>query len=190
MQTAVAGQTQSADAGDTLAELAPMADCCPGYGMCRIDFLGTGVCPVAARKRFAAYHPQGRMQVISAYSRGLIPATKSLVDIGLACEECGSCDKQCYFVAGLRPLRLFRAFKRHVRGLRGLVTRARNASIARDLAAVTGGEWCSDDPAILASYARARSPLAEEVLSSCVVLPGCTVEVAEVIRVCNAAGVP
>jgi len=34
-------------------------------GMCRIDFLGTGLCPSGKKHGFLAYWPQGRMEIIN-----------------------------------------------------------------------------------------------------------------------------
>lgn len=177
-------------AGDAFDRVAALADSCPGYGMCRIDFLGTGVCPSAKRLRFAAYYPQGRMLAISAFRRGVIPLTRKLADIALSCQECGSCDKQCYFVAGLRAGVVFKAFKDKVRLLRSELADSPRSEFLTALAAVVGDEWCSQDPAVLASYARARSPAAEETPPSYVALPATAEETAALVRLCRRHGIP
>jgi hypothetical protein len=37
-------------------------------GMCRFDFLGSGVCPAGRKKGFLAYWPQGRMEIVKQRS--------------------------------------------------------------------------------------------------------------------------
>src|SRR5690242_11657682 len=133
-------------------ELAEAAELCPGYAMCHIDFLGTGVCPVAKKRRYAAFYPQGRLQVISAYRRGYLPLTRKLIEIALSCRFCGICDRQCYFIAGLRPMELFRAFAKHIAPLRRQAARVERDSFSKDVAAVVGEAWSSSDSAICASY--------------------------------------
>lgn len=177
-------------AGDEFESLAAAADHCPGYGMCRIDFLGTGVCPAGKRMRFAAYYPQGRLQAISAFSRGAIPLTRQLAEIAMSCEQCGSCDKQCYFVAGLRAGAVFKAFKEKVRLLRGELSDSPGSEFLDALVGVVGGKWCSQDPAVLASYARARSPASEETLPSYVALPASAEETAALVGLCRRQGIP
>lgn len=33
---------------------------CRHYAMCKIDYLGTGLCPSGPEKGFVTYYPQGR----------------------------------------------------------------------------------------------------------------------------------
>ncbi len=166
------------------------ADRCSGYGMCRIDFLDTGTCPVALQRRFAAFYPQGRMQVISAYRRGLVPLTPMLVEVALSCRKCGICDKQCYFVAGLRTSRIFDAFASHVASVRHSAVEPIRDPVIDEIAAIVGPKWCSSDPAITASYARARSPLCDEIRPQYVALPSSSHEVAELVKLCTRRGLP
>src|SRR5512135_806715 len=88
---------------------------CRHYAMCKIDYLGTGLCPSGPEKRFVAYWPQGRMDLCRALADGLVPLTEALVDVADTCNLCGSCDKQCHFVTGMRPLAVMRALKDEVR---------------------------------------------------------------------------
>ena len=50
-------------------------------GMCRFDFLGSGVCPAGRKKGFLAYWPQGRMEIIKQLDSGRIKPTEKLNDI-------------------------------------------------------------------------------------------------------------
>jgi hypothetical protein len=87
---------------------------CRHYAMCKIDYLGTGLCPSDPKKHYVAYYPQGRMDFYDALTSGLIPVTEALLDIADACILCGICDKQCHFVTGLRPVEVMRALKERV----------------------------------------------------------------------------
>jgi hypothetical protein len=82
---------------------------CRHYAMCKIDFLGTGICPSGERKLFVSYYPQGRMDICLALAEGWIPVTEGLIDVARTCTLCGICDKQCHFVTGLRPMKLMKA---------------------------------------------------------------------------------
>ena len=44
---------------------------CRHYAMCKIDFLGTGLCPSGARKHYVSYYPQGRMDIYNALANNL-----------------------------------------------------------------------------------------------------------------------
>ena len=61
---------------------------CSHVGMCKVDFLGTGVCPSGIKSRYVAYYPQGRMEIVHALADGLIPVTERLVDIAESCTLC------------------------------------------------------------------------------------------------------
>ncbi|MCX6663185.1 MAG: 4Fe-4S dicluster domain-containing protein [Euryarchaeota archaeon] len=66
-------------------------------GMCRIDFLGTGLCPSGKKHGFLAYWPQGRMELVKHLNEGRIKPTDKLIEIAHSCTLCGICDKQCNF---------------------------------------------------------------------------------------------
>jgi hypothetical protein len=166
---------------------------CRHYAMCKIDYLGTGLCPSGPEKHFVAYYPQGRMDLYRALADGLIPMTEALVDSADTCTLCGICDKQCHFVTGMRPLTVMRALKEHVRehlAAGGTVVRpAPDDALAR-LCAITGKAWASNDPAILFTYADDPFPLAGIQMPRFVVLPGTTEEVARVMALANELGLP
>ena len=44
--------------------------------MCKIDYLGTGLCPPGKRYHYVSYYPQGRMDLYAALVGGLIPVTE------------------------------------------------------------------------------------------------------------------
>ena len=58
-------------------------------GMCRFDFLGSGVCPAGRKKGFLAYWPQGRMEIVKQLDSGRVKPTEKLKDIVESCNLCG-----------------------------------------------------------------------------------------------------
>ena len=53
-------------------------------GMCRFDFLDTGLCPSGKKYGFLAYWPQGRMQIFKNLMSGKVKPTKKLIDDAIA----------------------------------------------------------------------------------------------------------
>lgn len=94
-----------------------MAAQCRHYAMCKIDYLGTGLCSAGVEKPYVSYFPQGRMDLCHALSEGLLRLTPALVDIARSCTLCGVCDLQCHFVAGMRPMKVMRELKEYVEAL-------------------------------------------------------------------------
>jgi len=166
---------------------------CRHYAMCKIDFLGTGVCPAGAAKVFVAYYPQGRMDLCREAARGGLPLTPALVDIARTCGLCGACDLPCHFATGLRPLPAMKALKDYVEGL--IAGGARVEEVAEDealkrLRAVVGPGWATNDPAVLTTYADDPFPLAGPRPPAYVVCPGSRNEVAAVVGLANELGLP
>jgi hypothetical protein len=166
---------------------------CRHYAMCKIDYLGTGLCPPGKRYHYVSYYPQGRMDLYTALSENLIPVTEGLVHIAETCTMCGVCDLQCHFVTGLRPLKVMDALKNYVADY--LKGGGKPASIPPDeplrrLRGIVGTEWASNDPAVLVTYANDPFPLADMRMPRYVVLPGTREEVASVVRLANELGLP
>jgi hypothetical protein len=166
---------------------------CRHYAMCKIDYLGTGLCPPGKRYHYVSYYPQGRMDLYCALAANLIPVTERLVHITETCDLCGSCDKQCYFYAGLRSLKVMKALKGQVDA--HIEKHGRPARIAPDqglkrLQEIIGDEWATNDPAILVTYANDPFPLAGPRRPRYVVLPGTREEVAAVVKLANELGLP
>ena len=165
------------------------ASYCRHYAMCKIDFLGTGLCSSGAKKPFVSYYPQGRMDLYAALLEGRIPVTRKAVEIADDCDLCGICDRQCHFVTGLRPMEVMHALKQYVEEHREQVTdHSTHDEVFNELATITGDKWCSTDPAICIAYANDPSPATEETIPSCVVLPGSEEEVAAIMKVCQRYG--
>ena len=200
-----------------LEEVKNIAAKCVHFGMCKIDFLGTGVCPSGIKHKYAAYYPQGGMELVNALANKLIPVTEKLVDIARSCTLCGICDKQCYFVTELRPMKVMEALKEYVEAVvqrNEPIESPVEDQVLHDLRGVVGGEWATNDPAILVTYSRDISPVDPAILVTYskdmrqvdysgdispshlrhmpgyVVMPESTQEVAEVVKVANKHKVP
>ena len=166
---------------------------CRHYAMCKIDFLGTGLCPAGQEKHYVAYYPQGRMDLCHALSENLIPVTEGLVDIARTCTLCGICDRQCHFVTGMRPMNVMKALNdyvaEHVRTGKA-VLKAEEDDTLRRLKKIVGDEWVTNDPAILLTYANDPFPLADMQMPGYVVLPGTAEQVSAIVSLANELGLP
>ncbi|SDB53734.1 FAD/FMN-containing dehydrogenase [Desulfonatronum thiosulfatophilum] len=166
---------------------------CRHYAMCKIDFLGTGICASGMEKHFVSYFPQGRMDIYDALARDLVPITQGLVDIADSCDLCGICDRQCHFVTGMRPVQVMKALKKHVRDWLALGNSPVPAQSDPDLDAlrtIVGQEWVSNDPAILVTYANDPFPLAGMRMPRFVALPRNQSEVTALVRFANEREIP
>jgi hypothetical protein len=166
---------------------------CRHYAMCKIDYLGTGLCPPGKRYHYVSYYPQGRMDLYAALAENLIPITQGLVHIAETCSLCGVCDLQCHFVTGLRPLEVMKALKDRVEDY--LKSGGKPTVIAPDeplrrLQSIVGAEWATNDPAVLVTYANDPFPLADMKMPRYVVLPGTREEVAAVVRLAKELDLP
>ena len=164
---------------------------CRHYAMCKIDYLGTGLCPSGPERHFVTYYPQGRMDLYRGLAEGRIPVTEALLDAADTCTMCGVCDAQCHFVTGLQPTPVMRALKDYVEEFRrgkGTVVHPVEDDALRHLRAIVGRDWASNDPAVLWTYADDPFPLAGPQMPRYVVLPGSREEVAAIVRQANELG--
>ena len=170
-----------------------IANQCRHYAMCKIDFLGTGLCPAVSDKHYVSYYPQGRMDIYSALAKARIPISVRLVDIANTCNLCGLCDKQCYFVTELRPLKVMKALKDKVDEFLqegNKIYTPKNDDILDRLKEIVGEEWASNDPAILVSYAHDPGPFTEGRLPRYVILPKTKEEISRIVKTCNKNQIP
>jgi hypothetical protein len=165
---------------------------CRHYAMCKIDFLGTGMCPSGVKRHYVSYYPQGRMDIYSALASNLLPLTEGLVDIADTCTLCGICDKQCHFVTGMRPLQVMEALKRHVEAsLReNAAVRIEEDTVLRELREIVGTEWATNDPATLVAYANDPFPLKDMQMPGYVVLPRTRDEIVAIVNIANKHSLP
>ena len=166
---------------------------CRHYAMCKIDYLDTGLCPSGPERHYVAFYPQGRMDLYRALAEGLVPMTEALVEAADTCTLCGICDKQCHFITGLRPVKVMEALKDHVGehlAAKKPVHKPEEDDTLKRLRRIVGGEWASNDPAILFTYADDPFPLAGIQMPRYVVLPGSRDEVAAVVALADELKIP
>jgi hypothetical protein len=175
------------------ADILATAAQCRHYAMCKIDYLGNGLCASGPERGFVTFYPQGRMDLYRGLAEGRIPVTEALLESADTCTLCGICDPQCHFVTGMRPTAVMRALKDYVAEYRregGEALRPVADEALRKLREIVGPEWASNDPAVLWTYADDPFPLAGPQMPCYVVLPGSRDEVAAVVRLANALGLP
>jgi len=166
---------------------------CRHYAMCKIDFLGTGVCGAGKDNHYVSYYPQGRMDIYHALANDLIPVTERLIDIANTCTLCGICDKQCYFVTELRPMRVMTALKEHIDHYlvdNGEIAKIEEDAILGELKGVMGAQWATNDPAILVSYSNDPCPLTRMQMPRYVVMPKTKDEIVGIVSICNRFNIP
>lgn len=168
------------------------AKSCRHYAMCKIDFLGNGVCASGPAKKYVSYYPQGRMDLYAALAEQRIRVTEKAVEIADTCDLCGRCDYQCSFVTGMRPSRVMEALKLHVAAhveAGGAIEKAVEDPILKRMREIVGDEWATNDRAIAATYADDPCALAEPKMPDYVVMPAAREEIAALLRLCNDKGV-
>ncbi|PNX54176.1 MAG: hypothetical protein BV458_00790 [Thermoplasmata archaeon M9B2D] len=159
-------------------------------GMCRIDFLGTGLCPSGRKHGYLAYWPQGRMELVKHLHEGRIKPTEKLFEIANSCSLCGICDKQCNFATQLRPEKVALALKDYVATLdKNEIQNTPEDDIVKGLRAIVGNEWATNDPVIISSYIRSIiSP--DAPLDFYIVMPENTEQVSKIIKFANTHNIP
>ena len=153
--------------------------------MCKIDYLGTGVCASGSSNHYVSYYPQGRMDLYAALGSGLIPVTATLKDVIETCNLCGVCDMQCHFYTGMRPSVVMKGLKDYLAKYiecGEIIHDVETNATLEAIRTIVGKFWATNDPAIRITYAHDPSPLSETVLPAYVVLPRSREEVAEVLR--------
>lgn len=166
---------------------------CRHYAMCKIDFLGTGVCASGVERGYVSFYPEGRMDLYAALAKGKVHVTEKCVEIAQSCDLCGKCDYQCCFVTGLRPTRVMEALKSHV--ARHLaagkpVAQADADSLLQGMRRIVGDEWATNDRAIAVTYSHDPSPLAVPALPRYVIMPGTRQEISSLLKLLGSAGIP
>ena len=171
-----------------------MEDClniarnCRHYAMCKIDFLGSGVCASGLEKHYVSFYPQGRMILYEGLAQNKIAVTKKVVEIADSCDLCGKCDYQCYFITELRPTKVMKALKAKVADF---INSGGNPFIPEidpvltEIRSIVGESWASNDPAVLYTYSHDLSPMSSPRLPDYVVLPNTREEIAELVKLFN-----
>ena len=174
-------------------DLLKTAKSCRHYAMCKIDFLGSGVCASGPARGYVSFYPEGRMDLYAALAEGRVPVTEMAVEIAAACDLCGKCDYQCYFVTEMRPSRVMRALKdlvdRHLAG-GGAVERAAVDGPLGDMRAIVGEEWATADRAVAVTYSHDPGPMSVPRMPAYVVMPKTKEEVSALLRLFGRHGIP
>ncbi len=159
-------------------------------GMCRFDFLGTGLCPSGKKYGFLAYWPQGRMQIFKNLMTGKVKPTEKLKDIATSCPLCGICDKQCNFATQLRPEKVAKALKDYTNSLdESEFQNVAEDNNLKELRAIVGEEWATNDPIIVSSYV--SSIIAPDAgLNFYIVMPKDAEELSKLIKFANTNNLP
>jgi len=159
-------------------------------GMCRVDFLGTGLCPSGKKHGFLAYWPQGRMELVNQLSQGKIKPTEKLLEIANSCTLCGICDKQCNFATQLRPEKVAKALKDYANALdKSEFQNVPTDDNIKGLRDIVGEKWATNDPVIIASYIRSIIP-PDSDLNFYIVMPENAEELSKVIKFANKNNLP
>ena len=161
---------------------------CRHYGMCKIDFLDTGLCVSGTEKHYVSFYPQGRMDLYAALAENKIPVTEKCLEIADSCDLCGKCDYQCYFVTEMKPSLVMTALKEHIRlhiDKGGEVLIPERDTIIDELREIVGDYWATNDRAVALTYSHDPCPVAEPKMPEYIIMPNSTVEISAVIKVLN-----
>ncbi len=157
---------------------------CRHYAMCKIDFLGGGVCKSGLEKNFVSFYPQGRMILYEALAEKKIEITEGCVEIADSCDLCGKCDYQCYFLNEMRPTKVMEALKNHVEIFirdGGVPIRPKDDILLSEMKKIVGSEWATNDKAITVTYSHDLSPISDPKIPDYVVMPVTKEEIASLV---------
>ncbi|MBN2857440.1 MAG: FAD-binding oxidoreductase [Candidatus Delongbacteria bacterium] len=174
-------------------EIYSTASNCRHYAMCKIDYLGTGLCASGPERGFVTFYPQGRMDLYKALADGTVPVTPAAVEAAETCTLCGICDKQCYFITELRPVRVMKALKELVSEYvekNGMPEADPDDLFLKELKKITGERFSTSDPAVLTAYSHDPCPVAPARMPAYACVPGSKNEVEQVVKLCAANSMP
>ncbi|HEY5535419.1 MAG TPA: FAD-dependent oxidoreductase [Ignavibacteria bacterium] len=174
-------------------EILKTAKNCRHYAMCKIDFLGSGVCSSGLKKHFVSFYPQGRMILYEALAENKISVTEKCVEIADSCDLCGKCDYQCYFVNEMRPTKVMEALKNHVETFinnGGKIKPAKEDSILTEIRKIVGNDWATNDEGITVTYSHDLSAISEPKMPDYVVMPNTKEEIASLVKLFKHHNIP
>jgi hypothetical protein len=166
---------------------------CRHYAMCKIDFLGNGVCASGLEKAYVSFYPQGRMGLYAALAEHKIQVTEKCVEIADSCDLCGRCDYQCCFITELRPVRVMKALKEGIAeyiASGGTVEKAIKDPLLRQMRNIVGDEWATNDRGIAVTYSLDPCPLASLKMPEYVVMPHTREEISSLLKLFKAKRIP
>jgi len=174
-------------------EILKTAKNCRHYAMCKIDFLGSGVCASGLEKHFVSFYPQGRMILYEALAENKISVTEKCVEIADSCDLCGKCDYQCYFLNEMRPTKVMGALKNHVETYiknGGEIKPAKEDAILTEIRKIVGNDWATNDEGITVTYSHDLSAISEPKMPDYVVMPNTKEEIASLVKLCKKNNIP
>jgi hypothetical protein len=166
---------------------------CRHYAMCKIDYLGTGLCASGPDRGFVTFYPQGRMDLFKALKDGTVPVTPAAVEAADTCTLCGICDKQCYFVTQLRPVKVMKELKKFIAdhiSVNGIPENASEDQFLNELKKITGDRFSTADPAVLVCYSHDPCPVAMPKMPRYATVPFSTGEVSAIVKLCLKYNIP
>lgn len=175
-------------AGNAENEALKIAKNCRHYAMCKIDFLGNGICSSGLEKQYVSFFPEGRMDLYAALNEKVIPVTEKCVEIAASCNLCGRCDYQCYFVNEMRPLKVMKALKDYIDDYLisgGEIVPVQEDHILSEMRAIVGHFWATNDPAIRITYHHDLCPHVDFKMPEYVVMPNSKDEISSIIKLLN-----
>jgi len=161
---------------------------CRHYAMCKIDFLGSGVCDSGLEKHFVSFYPQGRMILYEALAENKVTVTEKCLEIADSCNLCGKCDYQCYFLNEMRPTKVMEALKNHVETFiknGGKIKSAGDDIILIEIKKIVGVDWATNDEAITITYSHDLSAISDPKMPDYVVMPNTKEEIASLVKLFN-----
>jgi len=181
------------ETGNAPNEVLEIAKNCRHYAMCKIDFLGNGVCASGQEKHYVSFYPEGRMDIYAAIADHTIPVTEKCIEIANSCNLCGKCDYQCYFVNELRPSKVMKALKDHIGaylGNGGKIVHTEDDKILTEMKIIVGDYWASNDPAVRITYHHDLCPHVTFKMPEYVVMPNSKEEISSIIKLLNKHKIP
>ena len=174
-------------------EVLKIARNCRHYAMCKIDFLGKGVCASGLEKHYVSFYPEGRMDLYAAIVENIIPITEKCVEIADSCNLCGKCDYQCYFVNEMRPSKVMRALKDHISAYLkdgGKIIPTKDDRVLTELKRIVGDFWATNDSAVRIAYHHDLCPHVTFKMPEYVVMPSSKEEISFIVKLLNNFKVP
>jgi hypothetical protein len=166
---------------------------CRHFAMCKIDFLGSGVCASGLEKHYASFYPVGRMDLYAAIAENTIPVTEKCVEIADSCNLCGKCDYQCYYVNEMRPSKVMKALKDHVGAYLksgAKIVHSEDDKILSEMKIIVGDYWATNDPAVKIAYHHDLCPHVTFKMPEYVVMPNSNEEISTIIKLLNKNNIP
>lgn len=186
-------QSDAGNVTNAADEALKIAGNCRHYAMCKIDFLGSGVCAPGLEKHYASFYPVGRMDLYQALAENKIPITGKCVEIADSCNLCGKCDYQCYFVNEMRPTIVMKALKEHVGAYLkngGKIVPTGDDAALTEIKKIVGPDWATNDPAVRIAYHHDLCPHVVFKMPEYVVMPNSIGEISSLVKLLNTAGIP